>query len=398
MTPRRTYLDYNATAPLRPEARAAMIAALDAVGNPSSVHAEGRAARSLVERAREQVAALVGAVPSEIVFTSGATEANNWVMHAGWNRVVVAAQEHLSILDPARRSGAIVTELPSRQNGVVDLAMLGDAVPGFWPERSLMSLQMANGETGVIQPLAAAVALVPDHVLVHSDAVQASGRMVIDFAALALDLMSISSHKLGGPKGVGALVVRDRVDLPPLVSGGGQERRRRAGTENVAAIAGFGAAAAAAASDLAAMARIAAMRDRMERELLRLGRGAVVIGRQGPRLPNTSCIALPGRAAETLVIRLDLSGIAVSAGAACSSGKVGPSHVLAAMALAPEIARSAVRVSLGHATTDADIDAFLAACGRMNEPVPAVAAGNRIPGALVARSALAPIEITVGDV
>lgn len=397
MTPNRTYLDYNATAPLRTASRDAMLGALDAVGNPSSVHAEGRRSRSIVERAREQVAALVNAKPSEVVFTSGATEANNWVMSAGWSRKVVAAQEHPSVLEPARRCGSELTELPSRECGVVDLEPLR-APEGFpWPERSLLSLQWANSETGVVQPLDEAVACVPGHVVVHTDAVQASGRVVLDFDGSRAGLMSLSSHKLGGPKGVGALVIRDGLNLPQLMAGGGQERRRRAGTENVAAIAGFGAAAEAAALEIGTMTRIGAMRDRLERAVLRLGHGVVVIGMNGPRLPNTSCLAAAGRTAETLVIQLDLAGIAVSAGAACSSGKVGPSHVLAAMGIAPGIARSAVRVSLGHATTDADIDAFVAAWTAIMTPADVGVERKRNSGVDMARSALPPTEMTIGE-
>lgn len=367
MSATRTYLDYNATAPLRPEARQAMCRALDLVGNPSSVHAEGRAARGVIEAARDQVAALVGAKPSEVVFTSGATEANAWVMAAGWARIHVASQEHPSVLEPARRSGATVIELASLGTGVADLSTLDiadlpDRATGRGAGgRELLSLQLANGETGVIQPLAEAVRRVAGRGRIHCDATQAAGRIGVDFAALGIDFLSLSAHKLGGPKGIGALIVRDGADLAPLLPGGGQERRRRAGTENVAAIAGFGAAAAAAARDLDGMATLAALRDRLERELIRITPEAVVIGQGSARLANTSCLALKGRSADMLVIRLDLAGIAVSAGSACSSGKVGSSHVLAAMGLEADVQRGAIRVSLGGDTTAADIDAFLAA-------------------------------------
>lgn len=365
MSGNRTYLDYNATAPLRPEARAAMIAALDVVGNPSSVHAEGRGARKLVESARAEVAALVGAKPEEVVFTSGATEANALAMAQGWRQIVVAAHEHPSVLEAARASGAALSELPVRADGLADLRPIGDRAAFGWTDRCLVSLQLANAETGVIQPVAAVVACRPAHGVVHCDATQAAGRMPIDMHALGVDLMSVSAHKLGGPKGVGALVVRGGLELRPLLAGGGQERRRRGGTENVAAIAGFGAAAAAARRDLAGIARLALLRDRLEREALRITPAAVVLGRDAPRLANTTCIAHPGQSAETTVIRLDLDGIAVSAGSACASGKVGSSHVLAAMGIAPRLAGSAIRVSIGHATTDRDIDAFLAAWGRI---------------------------------
>jgi cysteine desulfurase len=364
MTLARTYLDHNASAPLKPEARAAMLAALDGPGNPSSVHAEGRAARAIVETGREQVAALVGCRPSEVVFTSSASEANAWVMAAGWDLIACSGIEHDSVLAPVRASGSELVDLPAASDGVVRVEALADRVlrgPAV-PARALVSLQLANNETGVVQAVAETAAFARAHGLAtHTDAVQAVGRMPVDFEALGVDFLSVSSHKLGGPKGVGALVIRDRIALGPLIAGGGQERRRRAGTENVAGIAGFGAAAAAARSGPGAMARLGALRDRLEREAKAIAPATVVIGATGPRIANTTCIALPGAAAETLVIRLDLMGLAVSAGAACSSGKVGASHVLAAMGLEPALARSAIRVSLGWSTAERDIDVFLAA-------------------------------------
>ncbi|MCL4764766.1 MAG: cysteine desulfurase [Hyphomicrobiaceae bacterium] len=360
----RTYLDHNATAPLRPEARAAMLAALDAAGNPSSVHAEGRRARQIVEDARERVAELVGARPAQVVFTSGATEANAWVLRAGWDVVMAGGIEHESVLAPARSSGAELIELPTGDIGSIAPAAVGAALErgAVGSRRALLALQLANNETGVVQPVAEAAALARARgVPVHTDAVQAAGRLTIDFPGLGADTLSLSAHKLGGPKGCGALVLRDGLELAPLIAGGGQERRRRAGTENVAGIAGFGAAAAAARQDLARMSGVAALRDRLEREALAAAPGALVIGAGAQRLCNTTCLALPGVAAETMVIMLDLAGIAVSAGAACSSGKVGASAVLAAMGLPAEIARSAIRVSLGWCTSAKDIDAFLAA-------------------------------------
>ncbi len=364
MSSTRTYLDHNATAPLRPEARAAMLAALDAVGNPSSVHAEGRRARHIVEEAREHVANLVGARPAQVVFTSGATEANAWVLSAGWNVILAGGIEHDSVLAPARNARADVVELPARGDGSVALAAVSEALErqAGRGARALLALQLANNETGVVQPVADVAALARAHgVAVHTDAVQAAGRLPIDFAGLGADTLSLSAHKLGGPKGCGALVLRDGLEIAPLIPGGGQERRRRAGTENVAGIAGFGAAAAAARRDLALMGGLAALRDRLEREALAAAPDALVIGAGAQRLANTTCLALPGQTAETLVIRLDLAGIAVSAGAACSSGKVGASTVLAAMGLPEEVARSAIRVSLGWSTTAGDVDAFLAA-------------------------------------
>jgi cysteine desulfurase len=364
----RTYLDWNASAPLRREARAAMVAALDLTGNPSSVHAEGRRVRALVEEARERVAALVGARPAEVIFTSGATEANNWALAAGWDIIFVSDIEHDSVLAPARASGARIVRIPVSHQGITQTEVVASGMPGHSGAsgRTLVSLQMANNETGIIQPVAATAALAREHgVSVHTDAAQAAGRVPVDFAALDVDLLSLSSHKLGGPKGVGALVVREGTEIPAFVTGGGQERRRRAGTENVAAIAGFGAAASAALSDVKEAQRVAAQRDHLERSLRRLTPEAVIIGQSVERLPNTTCVAWPGKAAETLVIKLDLAGIAVSAGSACSSGKVGPSHVLAAMNLPADIARSAVRISIGPTTNVRDIRRLLRAWGEI---------------------------------
>ena len=356
----RTYLDWNATTPLRREARAAMVATLDITGNPSSPHAEGRRARSVIEDAREQVAALVGAKPAEVVFTSGGTEANNAVLAAGWDAILLSGIEHDSVLAPARGSGAQLIDLPVGRDGVARQERFADHMTQ--PGRALVSLQMANNETGALQPVAEIAALAKEHRLaVHSDAVQAAGRVPIDMAALGVDYLTLSAHKVGGPKGVGALVVRGDARLPAFITGGGQERRRRAGTENVAAIAGFGAAAEAARRDLAEIDKVRALRDRLEAEAREITPEAVVIAGEVDRLPNTTSLGLSGASAETLVIALDLEGIAVSAGAACSSGKVGASHVLAAMGLAPDIARAAIRISLGPSSTERDIAAFLAA-------------------------------------
>ncbi len=362
-TVRRTYLDYNATAPLRPEAKAAMIEALDVVGNPSSVHAEGRRARAVIEAARESVARLAGAKPSEIVFTSGASEANAWALSQPWASILTSGVEHDSILAPARASAAEVVMLPVCSDGTIkieDVAKLLASRTFAGP--AVVAVQLANNETGVIQPVVAIAELARVHgVKMHIDAVQAAGRLPIDFAALDVDTLAISAHKFGGPKGIGALAIRDHVDLVPLLRGGGQERRRRAGTENVAAIAGFGAAAAAALRDLATIDAVASLRDELEADIKRICPSAVIVGESAPRLANTTTVALPGKLAETLVIRLDLAGIAVSAGSACSSGKVGASHVLEAMGLGPDIAASAIRVSLGPKTTKHDVAAFLAA-------------------------------------
>jgi cysteine desulfurase len=367
MSNSRAYLDWNAGAPLRPEARAAMLATLDVVGNPSSPHTEGRRVRAIVEDAREEVAALVGAKPAEVVFTSGATEANNAVLAGGWGAVLLAGIEHDSVLAPARNLARIgkarVLDLTVDRSGRInagDVAKGAREAAGTGP--ALLSVQLANNETGVVQPVAAAAAVAGAHGLaVHTDAVQAAGRLGVDFKALGVDFLSLSAHKLGGPKGVGALVIRDGAALPAFIAGGGQERRRRAGTENVPAIAGFGAAARAAARDLEAMERVRSLRDRIEAEVMAITPSAVVIGAEADRLPNTTSVALPGASAETLVIALDLAGVAVSAGAACSSGKVGASHVLEAMGLEPALARAAIRISIGWSTTERDVAAFAGA-------------------------------------
>ena len=368
----RIYVDWNATAPLRPQARSAILAALDAVGNPSSVHAEGRAARRLIEEAREQVAALVGAQARNVVFTSGGTEANMLALtpataterKATPDRLLVSAIEHPSVLAGGRFPAAAVERVPVTAAGEIDLAALERrlAAPGG---RVLVSVMLANNETGVVQPIPEAARLIHEAGgLLHVDAVQAVGRIHCDINVLGADLLTLSGHKIGAPKGVGALIARDAT-LPladPLIKGGGQERGRRAGTENVPGIAGFGAAAAAAGAGLAVDgARMTALRDRLEAGLAAASPEVVIFGRQAPRLPNTTLFAVPGMKAETAVIALDLEGVAVSSGAACSSGKVQPSHVLAAMGVPPQLARAAVRVSLGPTTTESEIDRLIQA-------------------------------------
>lgn len=346
----RTYLDHNATSPLRPEAKAAMLAAMDLCGNASSVHAEGRAARQKLDDAREQVARAVGVIAPMVVFTSGGSEANNLALKgAPVERIIVSAVEHPSVLEASKASGKPVEVIPVDADGVIDLASLARMLPG---PRALVSVMLANNETGVLQPIREVVRLAQSHsALVHTDAVQALGKMPVNFGLLGVDLMTLSAHKLGGPVGAGALVVRDGLPLEPLIHGGGQELRRRAGTENLAAIAGFAAAANEKLND------IAALRDRLESAL----EGAVVFGAGVQRLPNTTCFAMSGLNAETLLMAFDLEGIAVSSGSACSSGKVAKSHVLAAMGAAPDIARAAIRVSLGWDTTPEHIDCFTAA-------------------------------------
>ncbi|HEU0216953.1 MAG TPA: cysteine desulfurase family protein [Stellaceae bacterium] len=348
---RETYLDWNATTPLRPEAATAIAGALALGGNPSSVHASGRAARQLVERSRATVAALVGVAPDGIVFTSGGTEANHLaLLGSGRGRVLVSAVEHSSVLQALPDAERI----PVDRDGLVDGAALA-ALLAAEERPALVSVMLANNETGVIQPVRALAEIAHSHgALFHCDAVQAVGKILVSLTGLGTDLLTMSAHKLGGPAGAGALVMAPGVEVAPLQRGGGQERYRRAGTENLAGIAGF--AAAAAVCDPVEYERVRHLRDRLEAAL---PSDAIVIGAGTPRLPNTSAIAMPGVPAETQVIALDLDGVMVSAGAACSSGKVGSSHVLAAMGLAPDIANATIRVSLGWSTTEADIAHFL---------------------------------------
>jgi cysteine desulfurase len=367
--PDRVYLDWNATTPLRREAREAMADALELSGNPSSVHAEGRHARRLVEQARAAVAGAVGARPQNLVFTSGGTEANALALTPGLHRgvglpitrLLLSAVEHPSVLAGGRFSPDAIATIDVTRSGVVDLdhvsAMLADREP------ALVSVMLANNETGALQPIAEVAEIVHQAGgLLHVDAIQAFGRIPFDINDLNADLMTLSAHKIGGPKGVGALVVTEGLlGFAPLLRGGGQELGRRAGTENVAGIAGFGAAAKAAMSALEDDAiRLETLRKRLE-DGLRQTPGAIVFSSDVPRLPNTTLFTIPGLKAETAVIGFDLAGIAVSSGSACSSGKVQPSHVVDAMGFAPGIAQGAVRLSLGWSTSDADIDRCLEA-------------------------------------
>lgn len=350
-----TYLDHNATTPVRPEAADAIAHALSLHGNPSSVHRFGRLVRRMVDEAREDIAALVGVSPANVVFTSGGTEANNQALAGYPGTVLVSAIEHDSVRDAHDGAPAIAVD-PA---GVVRCEMLSDALAEA-EGRALVSVMLANNETGVVQPVGEIVGLASAHdALVHCDAIQAAGKIDVSFGDLGVDLMSLSAHKLGGPQGIGALVVRDGLDPAPLLRGGGQERRRRAGTENVIGIAGFGAAARAARADLAAFGELGRLRDDMEARLRAAAPDMVVYGEAAARLPNTSCIGLSGMTAELQVMQLDLAGIAVSAGSACSSGKVTPSHVLRAMGCDDDAARSAIRVSLGWNTQAADVDRFV---------------------------------------
>lgn len=353
-------MDANASEPLRPEARAAFVNALDIIGNPSSIHAAGRVARRLMEDARETIARCFGGTASELIFTSGGTEADALAVHAlGMQRhVLIGSTEH----DAIRAAAPDALIVPVDAQGVVDLAALNEILMERKPPL-LLCLMLANNETGTIQPVTEAAALCRQHgAVMHVDAVQAAGRIDVNLAALGVHSIAVSSHKLGGPAGAGALLLApDAPHIVPLIRGGGQERGRRGGTPPVAAIAGFAAAAEVACAH-PDRPDLAAMRDAAERSAIACG--AVVCGGAAPRLGNTTSLALPGVRADAQVIALDLEGVAVSAGAACSSGKVTASHVLAAMGLG-RLAGEAIRISLPWNATMADVEAFTAAYARM---------------------------------
>ena len=367
--PSRVYLDWNATTPLRPEARAAMVAAFDLIGNPSSVHAEGRQARRLVEEARVTLAAAVGALPRNVIFTSAGTEANALALSPGLRgpsggpveRLLVSAVEHASVLAGGRFPADKVGHIRVTRAGVVDLdhlrALLKDGPP------ALVSIMAANNETGALQPVAEAARIVHEAGgLLHVDAIQALGKIPFNINAVGADLATFSAHKIGGPKGIGALVVAEGLaGLEPVLRGGGQELNRRAGTENVAGIAGFGAAVKTALQAFPEDAkRMASLRDRLENGIRAIA-GATIFSDDTERLPNTILFTAHGLKAETAVIGFDLEGIAVSSGSACSSGKVQPSHVLSAMGFDPAVAQGAVRLSLGWSTEPDDINRALEA-------------------------------------
>lgn len=380
VTATRVYLDYNATTPLHPRAREAFVRALDVDGNASSVHAEGRQARDVVEAARDAVAGLVGGVPAGVTFTSGATEALNLALSPAFGRsgepcetLFLPAGEHPAVLQGHRFPEDATVTLPSLADGTLDLAALSVALARHAGQRPLLALQAANNETGVIQPVAAAAELV--HAaggLLVCDAVQAVGRIPCDFATLGADAIVLSAHKFGGPKGAGALCLAPGLDVAlPLVRGGGQERGRRAGTENVAAIAGLGAAAELVAQLRADMPRLAGLRTAAEALVRRVAPDAVLFGAAAPRLANTSCFAVPGLEAQLLLMGLDMEGVAVSSGAACSSGKVRRSHVLEAMGVGADLGRGAIRISFGWDSTPTDVEAFGAALERVVRQVQA---------------------------
>ncbi len=339
----RTYLDHNATSPLRPQVKAAMTAAMEVAGNPSSVHGEGRAARKLMDDAREALAFKLGCLPQMITFTSGGTEANNMALRGvRIERRLVSAIEHPSVLSSATAT------IPVDEQGRVDLTELEKILVG---PKALVSVILANNETGIIQDIKAIAEVIhkAGHFL-HVDAVQAFGKVPVNFGMLGVDLLTVAAHKVGGPKGIGALVIRDGLVVEPLLNGGGQELRRRPGTENIMAIAGFGALAALENIDCGALT------DQLQSGL----HGATIFSNKSPRLRNTTCFAMPDMKADTALMNYDLEGIAVSSGSACSSGKVARSHVLEAMGVAPEISARAIRVSLGWNTTEQDINHFIA--------------------------------------
>ena len=369
MSQARIYLDHNATAPVRAVVVRAMLEALQLPGNASSIHAEGRAARALLEVARGQVAALTGARVRDVVFTSGGTEAANLALAPQWHwagqaksleRLLISSTEHACVLQGHRFAQAAVTHLPCGPDGVIDLGALQAALA--WGGPAMLALQAANNETGVLQPVAAAAAMVhaAGGVLV-CDAVQMAGRLPCNINALGVDALIVSAHKFGGPKGVGALVFAqgDWHLASPLLRGGGQEKGLRAGTENNASISGFGAAAKEVhlAIDIDVDMR-ADMRVHLAALIEVAAPDAVFFAKSAPRLPNTVAFAIPGIRAETLLIALDLAGVAASSGSACSSGKVSASHVLAAMGVAPELAQGAIRLSTGWSTTGDEVAEF----------------------------------------
>lgn len=365
-----TYLDYNATAPIRPEAKAAVLRAFDLAGNPSAVHAAGRAARDLVETARKAVGELVGVVAGSVTFVGGGTEANALAIHSavagGVSRLIVSAVEHDAVIETARAAGLPLDILPVDGEGAADLGAL-EALLAQGEGRALVCLMLANNETGVVQPVAQASAMVrAAGGLLHVDAVQAAGKLAIDFSALGADTLALSAHKIGGPQGVGALVAGTRANIVRQQHGGGQERGRRAGTENVAGIAGFGAAADATLRDLPLVANQGIWRDALAQRVKTAG--GVVLGEGAQRLPQTLCLAADGFASQVQVMNLDLAGVMVSAGSACSSGKVKASRVVEAMGR-PDLAPFTLRVSGGWASTEADWincgDAWLAAWKRI---------------------------------
>lgn len=352
------YLDYNATAPLLPEVKKAMSDALDIIGNPSSIHGFGRTMRKHVEQAREKIATLVKTDPTHVTFTSGATEANNWVLFgAPVERILISAIEHPSIIDLAKEKSNIEI-IPIKENGVIDLAALENALKKD-TRKTLVSVMWVNNETGVIQPTKEIAELTKKYgALFHTDAVQALGRLDIDLEETTIDYVSISAHKIGGPPGIGALIYGHDTPLNKFIHGGGQERRRRAGTENTLGIIGFGAAAEVAATTKARYEELAVWRNELEAKMAQAVPEAIFVGQESVRAGNTIQIILPHASSEKQLIAFDLAGIAVSSGSACSSGSVKPSHVLQAMGISNELAKCAIRVSMGFSTQKNELDTF----------------------------------------
>ncbi|MCI5061273.1 MAG: cysteine desulfurase [Alphaproteobacteria bacterium] len=350
------YLDYNATTPIRPEVLELVTNVMAQVGNASSVHAFGQKARDIVETARAQVAGLCGVAPEQVVFTSGATESNNTVLCGLKNkRVLVSAIEHPAVLAAAPHA----EKIPVTSDGVVDLdvyrKMLGEGDPP-----AIVSVMLVNSETGVIQPVREMADMAHEAgALFHTDAVQGAGRLDISFDTLGVDYMSLSAHKMAGPQGVGAIIWREGLELSKFMLGGGQEKNCRAGTHNTAGIAGMGLAAQMAKDNMPAYQKIGELRDYLEGEIRKISNEAVIYGENAPRVPNTTNVGLPGVPAQTQMMALDLGGVAVSSGSACSSGSFKSSHVLLAMDVDEEAAKCALRISMGWATTKADIDRFL---------------------------------------
>lgn len=356
------YLDHNASTPMRPKALALMTELLAVTANPSAIHKSGRILRAHIEKAREQVAVAVGGNPENVIFTSGATEANITVLNGckDVRHVIVSDIEHPSVkkacdnilVCPASRTGLI--RLDRLEEMLKDCAGQGGGI--------LVSVMLVNNESGVIQPVQEAAALARKYgALFHTDAAQALGRMPVDLAGLDADALTLSAHKVGGPQGVGAIVLRDGFAVAPLFRGGKQEKSRRAGTENAAGIAAFGAAAEEAAANVAAYQKLALLRDHLEEEILRMSPEVVIFGKNVPRAPNTSFFSTPGLESQALMIAFDLEGIAVTAGTACSSGSTRKSTVLAAMDATPEEQESSLRISLGWSSKPEDVAAFLAA-------------------------------------
>lgn len=377
MAPPRLYLDWNATAPLHPAARAAIMRAIDVFGNPNSVHGEGRAARAAIEGARRKVAALVGADAASVIFTSGATEAANLVLTPDFRmgrtplqlgRLYFSAIEHPAVREGGRFNKEKMTEIPVTEAGIVDLDALGALLDAHDKAAGLpmVAIMLVNNETGIVQPVEAAAKIVHDHGgLFVVDAVQAAGRIALDINKIGADFVIVSSHKIGGPKGAGALIARGEALMPrPLIQGGGQERGHRSGTQNSLALIGFGAAAESAADELVTRnATIGALRERLEAGMRQMAADVMIHGEGGERVANTVFFTLPGLKAETGQIAFDLEGVALSAGSACSSGRLGESHVLTAMGRDAKL--GALRISLGFSTTEEEIDRAIAAFAKI---------------------------------